>query len=994
MSLMEQPIQGPRTSFLWLGFITAVMAAAAVAWAAYGESTRYDYWRNWLSHTLQVIDALDAARAASFEASTTGENYYQSGDRQQQLKFRTITSRLQQISGELRFLSRDNVSQQARLNQFDPILHRLSTLARGPAIAKRGHSIQEPVPPELAAALSHLRELLQQMSTEENRLLQARLTNARIASDQRIMTIALGGSFIFIWLLFLSVYAAAKSKRLTETAQNLANSREQLALAAVERELRKVDEQYRALVQNVQDYAILMLDVEGRVLTWNEGAQRIKGYDQDEIVGRDFSCFYTPEDIAADKPAHRLAEARKTGRSEDEGWRLRKDGSRFWASTVITALYGPEGGIQGFSKITRDMTDRKLAEEKFRALLESAPDALVIVGKEGGIELVNSPAEALFGYRREELLGQPIEVLVPERFRTHHREYRNGYFASPQPRPMGGGLDLMALRKDGTEFGAEIRLSPIPTPAGTLVAAAVRDITERKQLQEEQYRRIKEANRLKSEFLANMSHELRTPLNAVIGFASLMHEEKVGVVNDNQKEYLGDILGSSRHLLHLINDVLDLAKIEAGKMEFRSEPFDLQEAVREVTDILRGLAAERKIQISSDISPEITIVNIDPAKLKQVLYNYLSNALKFTPERGAVTVRIRPEANDRFRIEVEDSGIGIAAKDMHRLFVEFQQLDGGRAKKYGGTGLGLSLTKRIVEAQGGTVSVQSVVGGGSIFAAVLPRVLLSSEEAIAPLPAAPNIKGRPILVIEDDRADREWLVRTLTNAGYLVEAAVTGAEAVKLCNEQTFAAITLDLLLPDASGWDVLREIRSIPLNRQVPAIAVTVSRDRGLSSAFVLQDYLVKPVNDTILLQALRQAGVHSGNGAVLIVDNDRGSLKLISANLNQLGYRAVGVESAEEALELVHKDRPAVIVLELLLAGMSGFQFLDKLRRTPAGRHIPVIVWTMKGLNPDEQRRLHASAQTVMQRNGINTLLEELGRYLTKSDHGPSSDAAGGAS
>jgi PAS domain S-box-containing protein len=329
-----------------------------------------------------------------------------------------------------------------------------------------------------------------------------------------------------------------------------------LALAAVEQELRKIDERYRILVQDVQDYAILMLDVDGHVLTWNEGAQRIQGYDQHEIIGRDFSCFYTQEDIAIGKPARLLAEARKAGRSEDEGWRLRKDGSRFWASTVITTLSGSDGEIQGFSKITRDMTERKLAEDKFRGLLESAPDALVIVGKDGRIELVNTPTEALFGYRREELLGQQIEVLVPAWFRAHHREYRDGYLACPKPRPMGRGLDLMALRKDGTEFGAEIRLSPIPTPAGTLVAAAVRDITERKQLQEEQYRRIQEANRLKSEFLANMSHELRTPLNAIMGFASLIHQEKVGALTENQKEYLSDILTSSRHLLHLINHVI------------------------------------------------------------------------------------------------------------------------------------------------------------------------------------------------------------------------------------------------------------------------------------------------------------------------------------------------------------------------------------------------------------------------------------------------------
>jgi signal transduction histidine kinase/CheY-like chemotaxis protein len=526
-----------------------------------------------------------------------------------------------------------------------------------------------------------------------------------------------------------------------------------------------------------------------------------------------------------------------------------------------------------------------------------------------------------------------------------------------------------------------------------VTAQRLKQTTARMRLEDDQHRRIIEVNRLKSEFLANMSHELRTPLNAIIGFASLIHGETVGSLNENQKEYLGDILASSRHLLHLINDVLDLAKVEAGKMEFRSEPVDLAATLGEATDMLRGLAAEKQIRINSEISPALAVVNIDPAKFKQVLYNYLSNAIKFTPKRGTVTVRIQPEGDDRFRLEVEDTGIGIAPEDIHRLFVEFQQLDASPAKKYGGTGLGLALTKRIVEAQGGNVSVQSVVGKGSIFAAVLPRAMLGSEEPLAQLPPPSSTHGRPILVIEDDRADREWLVRTLTRAGYSVKVAVTGAEAVKLCSESAFAAITLDLLLPDASGWDVLREIRATPLNRRVPAIAVTVSQDQGLSSAFVLHDYLVKPVEDHILLQSLEQAGAHSHNGAVLVVDQDRPSLKLITANLNQLGYPAVCTESAEEALELARKDPPAVIVLELLLPGMNGFQFLDELRRTPGGRRIPVIVWTVKDLDVDERRRLRAMVQAIVPRDAVTPLLEQLSRYL-KAESDLSPDTQGGAS
>src|SRR5687768_10377695 len=302
------------------------------------------------------------------------------------------------------------------------------------------------------------------------------------------------------------------------------------------------------------------------------------------------------------------------------------------------------------------------------------------------------------------------------------------------------------------------------------------EIAERKVLEEalraknnqleEQSRRVQEATRLKSEFLANMSHELRTPLNAIIGFAELMHDGKVGPVSPLHKECLDDILTSSRHLLQLINDVLDLSKVEAGKMEFRPEAVDLGKLVGEVRDILRGLAAQKRIRLSVDVAPDLGEVVIDAGKLKQVLYNLLSNALKFTPQGGNVTLRARAEGEDLFRVEVEDDGIGIRAEDLGRLFAEFQQLDASAAKEYAGTGLGLALTKRIVEAQGGRVGVSSVHGRGSVFHAVLPRVASAIVEPPAASRRAPRVGAPTLLVVEDDTRERAWLVETLTDAGY------------------------------------------------------------------------------------------------------------------------------------------------------------------------------------------------------------------------------------
>lgn len=479
-------------------------------------------------------------------------------------------------------------------------------------------------------------------------------------------------------------------------------------------------EDFRNAIAFVKDYALITLDRNGKILSWNVGAELIKGYKADEIIGKNFSVFYPPEAVQAGHPQEFLRQAAQQGRAEEEGRRVRKDGSTFIADVVITALKDDLGEITGFIKVTRDITEKKKDEDKFRSLLEAAPDAMVMVDEKGKIILVNARTIDLFGYQREELMGQPIEMLIPQRFRRDHPAHRGEYTRSPKTRPMGAGLDLHALRKDGTEFPAEISLSPIRTAEGTLVTAAIRDTTERRRMLEEQNRRMQEANRLKSEFLANMSHELRTPLNAIIGFSELMYNEKVGPVSADHKEYLGDILTSSRHLLQLINDVLDLTKVEAGKMEFRPEDLNLLKVITEVKEILRGLSGAKNIQIEVEIDPALPTVHLDHSKFKQVLYNYLSNAIKFTPEKGLITVRLTQDTPGMFRLAVEDSGIGIRAEDIPKLFVEFQQLDAGANKKYAGTGLGLALTRRIVEAQGGRVEVRSEFGKGSVFSAVFP----------------------------------------------------------------------------------------------------------------------------------------------------------------------------------------------------------------------------------------------------------------------------------
>ncbi len=397
-------------------------------------------------------------------------------------------------------------------------------------------------------------------------------------------------------------------------------------------------------------------------------------------------------------------------------------------------------------------------------LVEESAEALIAISPEGSILYWNAGASATFGYGPEEAVGKQLHELVAaeserEELRVRFSRVRTAghqSFEATRRRKDGGAIRtdvsarlvrdsdgrpaFIALRERDITLAAERqRLAPLDTVDGLPLSSATRDISERKRFEaigprkseelEEQNRRMLEANRLKSEFLANMSHKHRAPLHAIIGFADLMHRGKVGPLSDTHREYLGDILDSSRHLLQLINDVLDLAKVESGKMVFRPEPTDVAETVTAVRDILRGLAAAKRIRIDLEVSPEVVPAFLDPGKLKQVLYNYLSNALKFTPEEGRVTIRAAPESDGQLRIEVEDTGIGISPDDISRLFVEFQQLDAGTSKRYAGSGLGLALTKRIVEAQGGSVAVRSEPGRGSLFSCVLP---LRADEASNP----------------------------------------------------------------------------------------------------------------------------------------------------------------------------------------------------------------------------------------------------------------------
>jgi protein-histidine pros-kinase len=489
------------------------------------------------------------------------------------------------------------------------------------------------------------------------------------------------------------------------------------------RDTKLVQAKYRDLLEDTPD-AILIVNVTGLIVLANAQAQQLFGYAADELIGLPIETLL-PERYRRAHLGHRgsfFEHPRK--RSMGAGLELygqRHDGKEFPVEISLSPLQTEEGVLVMCAM--RDITDRQearsKADRKFRDLLESAPDAMVIVDQQGRIVLVNSQAVHLFGWTSAELLGQPVETLVPLRYRGDHHQHRLGFSERPKMRQMGAGLDLYGLRKNGSEFPVEISLSPIETEEGLLVASAIRDASDRKRIEHT----LQEASRLKSEFLAGMSHELRTPLNGILGFSELLADKRMGPLNQKQAEYIGYIHQCGKHLLQLINDVLDLSKVESGKMEVHADVFSIQEAIASVCAVVMPSARKKHIQLVSDAADDLPQVTLDSQKVKQILFNLLSNAVKFTDDGGSVRVSLEPDGDMGLRLTVRDSGIGISIEDQARLFEAFRQLEGGLSRHHEGTGLGLALTRKLVELQGGRITVQSAPGSGSTFSVWLPRTL-------------------------------------------------------------------------------------------------------------------------------------------------------------------------------------------------------------------------------------------------------------------------------
>jgi PAS domain S-box-containing protein len=785
----------------------------------------------------------------------------------------------------------------------------------------------------------------------------------------------------------------------------------------------------QSAIFNSANFSSIATDAKGVIQIFNVGAERMLGYTAAEVMNK-----LTPADIS--DPQEVIARAKalsaefgtpitpgfealvfKATRGIEDIYELtyfRKDGTRFPAVVSVTALRDEQNAVIGYLLIGTDNTARQLIEEErrkldrrlrdqhfyTRSLIESNIDALMTTDPRGIITDVNKQMETLTGCTRDELIGAPFK----------------DYFTDPQRAEAGinrvlnegkvTDYELTARRRDGSLTVVSYNATTFHDRDRTLqgVFASARDVTELKRY--EQTLRLKnaeleDASRMKSEFLANMSHELRTPLNAIIGFSEVLGDGLIGDLTEKQKGFIGDIFSSGKHLLSLINDILDLSKVEAGKMLLDIESVQIASLFANSFSIIREKAAARRIQLTLDAPGDLGSVRADARKVKQIVYNLLANAVKFTSERGHVTLEARrvaradvgmpchssfawnarcfPLAESDFeaflRISVVDTGIGISPDELAQLFKPFSQIDSGLARRFEGTGLGLAMVKLLAELHGGTVAVESAVGEGSCFTVWLP---IRGLEEVARVPKAPlalperMIEGDlTALVVEDDFKSADLIRVQLQAVGFKVLHAASAEAALVLAVQQPLSLITLDIMLPNMDGWEFLTRLKQIDALKHIPVVIISIVADSPKGYALGAASVMQKPISRQELYDSLLALGLlplaESDELKVLVVDDDPAAVELMAHHLAGLASTVLRASGGQEAIDTTRRDRPDFIVLDLMMPVVSGFDVVEELKGDPATAGIPIMIVTSKVVSADDRERLNGYVSLIMEKTAF---------------------------
>jgi PAS domain S-box-containing protein len=787
----------------------------------------------------------------------------------------------------------------------------------------------------------------------------------------------------------------------------------------------------QSAIFNSANFSSIATDANGVIQIFNVGAERMLGYAAADVVNKITPAHISdPQEIILRAAALSLELATpiapgfealvfKASRGIEDIYELtyvRKDGSRFPAVVSVTALRDAEGAAIGYLLVGMDNTarqqieeeraklDQRLRNQQFytRSLLESNIDALMTTDPRGIITDVNKQTEALTGCTRDELIGAPFKNYFTDPDRAEagiHRVLHEGRVTNYELTARACDGKLTVVSYNATTFhDRERRLKG--------VFGAARDMTELKlfeQTLQQKNLELEGASRMKSEFVANMSHELRTPLNAIIGFSEVLKDGLMGEMTEQQRGFLGDICGSGKHLLSLINDILDLSKVEAGKMTLDLDRVRVSSLFTNSLSIIREKAAARRIRLSMEAADELETIDVDARKVKQIVYNLLSNAVKFTGEGGQVTLRARRvprsevcrtsgpwtgrafplAANSTFaeflEIGVTDTGIGIAPEGLDRLFKPFNQIEGDPARRFEGTGLGLVMVKLLAELHGGAVRAESAVDEGSRFTIWLPLRSTSTSEWVFAADGAPAVARvsaaavpRTALVVEDDIMSFELIRLQLEAEGFKVLHAASAETALILAEAEPLALITLDIMLPEMDGWEFLGRIKQIPALARVPVVIISIVADHNKGYALGAAAIMEKPISRQELYESLVELGLfpHARGGSlkVLVVDDDPKAVELIAVRFLGLASSVLRAYSGQEAIDAARKELPDLMVLDLMMPEVSGFDVVRALTLRPDTAQIPILVVTAKHISAEDRGMFSGSVRSIMEKGALD--------------------------
>ncbi|QIZ76717.1 response regulator [Ferrimonas lipolytica] len=757
------------------------------------------------------------------------------------------------------------------------------------------------------------------------------------------------------------------------------------------KELASRESHFSALVNTIPGTVYSCLhDQYWTMLFINQEVEKLTGYQPADFTERgiiNMADLIHPDDV--DMVGATVDDAMHDGSDYTIEYRIYdRDGVIHWVLERGQAVLNRFGRAEVLHGTILDITYRKHSEDQFRGLLESAPDGMVIINEDGLIVLVNEQTERLFQYKRAELLNQPVEKLLPQRFQHAHPVLRQGYFDLPRVRQMSAGAALTARRKDGVEIPVEISLSPMQSDQGTLVSAAIRDISARKKMEEELLAakdKAEEATRAKSDFLANMSHEIRTPMNAIIGMSRLVLETEL---EDQQRNYIDKVNRSAELLLGIINDILDFSKIEAGKLELEHAPFRLDWVFENLANVIALKAQDKGLELLFDISPDVPNYLIgDALRLGQILVNLGNNAIKFTGN-GEVLLKVRQLNVDSDHTElafsVIDDGIGMSVEQQQQLFESFTQADSSITREYGGTGLGLAISKELTELMQGKISVESELDKGSCFTftarfgidAQHPVVNLGIEQSLGPI---------RVLVVDDNKTSTKIICSMLGGFGFEVHSCADGLAAIeqisKVADSDPYQLLIMDWKLAGIDGIETMRRLQTGKAQSVLPScIMVTASsREEVVSAArgVEIKQFLTKPLNPSSLFDAIMHAlgkeewirtrskakQQDSANlvgklrGAkILLVEDNEFNQELAVAILKNNGMDVVVANHGKEALQLMSGLEFDGVLMDCQMPVMDGYSATKKIREQPKFARLPILALTANAMAGDKEKVLAA--------------------------------------